>query len=318
MGVKYKAVLVTGGAGFIGSHVVEELLKRGQKAVVLDDLSTGKLDNLPVDSADVEFVHGSINDSDIVDELIKRCDSIIHLAAVASVQKSIVDPLGTHKVNCDGTITLLDSAKRNGVDRFVMASTAAVYGSGAVIPVSESDTPDPLTPYAIDKLTSERYLNFYNSSLGMKTTAFRLFNVYGPRQDPGSPYSGVISIFIKNALEGGNLTVYGDGSQTRDFVYVKDVARLFVESLGIETLIGQTVNVATGQSVSLNDLVLNMEKVIGNKLEVINEDFRTGDIVHSSANVNRLDKLYGAIPDITLESGLKSLVDYERKKRKSK
>jgi len=299
--------LITGGAGFIGSHLAEHLLGSGHSVRVLDNLSTGKRENLPT-SHFVEFIHGDIRDRDAVNAAVAGMDGIVHLAAVASVQASVDDPVGTHGSNFDGTLNLLEAARQHGVRRFLYASSAAIYGDNEDLPIAEDARPRPLTPYAADKLAGEHYLSFYHSKFGLDTTSFRFFNIFGPRQDPSSPYSGVISIFTDRLQRGEPVTIFGDGRQTRDFVYVGDLARLLMKSLSLRTLAGQVLNVGRGQQSSLLDLISALEKLSGKKLEYRCEPARHGDIRHSCANVQRLQSLM--VPETDLITGLGELLRY--------
>lgn len=225
-------ILVTGGAGFIGSHLVEALLGKGYKIRVLDNLSTGKVANLPVAHPDLELMIGDVADSAVVEQAMADCSAVVHLAAVASVQASVDDPVATHQANFVGTLNVCQSMLKAGVTRVVFASSAATYGNNGEGTAIAEDTPkSPLTPYASDKLASEYYLDFYRREHGLEPVIFRFFNIFGPRQDPSSPYSGVISIFTERALAGKPITVFGDGEQTRDFVYVQDLVSILVQAV---------------------------------------------------------------------------------------
>jgi len=307
--------LVTGGAGFIGSHLVEELLKEGRKVVVIDDLSTGRRENLP-ESENLTFIEGSITDWETLKNLFKEYPfkTVFHLAAVASVQRSVEEPVYCHQVNFDGTLFLLEEAKRAGVERFVFASSAAVYGDLPELPKREEMAVKPLTPYAVDKYASERYAVNAASLYGLKATALRFFNVYGERQDPSSPYSGVISIFIdriKRFKNGESVTidVFGDGRQTRDFVYVKDVvsALLLVEER--EESSGEVYNVGTGRETSLLELLETLKEIAGELPPVKFLPPRPGDIKRSVADVTKLKGL-GYEPKFTLKEGLEKLWEW--------
>jgi len=300
-------VLVTGGAGFIGSHLVERLLSGGVVCRVLDNLSTGKRRNLP-SGGEMEFIHGDIRDREAVTAAVRGVDAVVHLAAVASVQASVDDPAGTHATNFDGTLNLLEAARRAGVGRFLHASSAAVYGDHASLPVTEEATPRPLTPYAADKLACEHYLDFYHRKFGLQTTAFRFFNIYGPRQDPSSPYSGVISIFVDRLRTGRRVTLFGDGHQTRDFVYVGDLAALLARALTEISVIGQVMNVGRGVECSLLDLLAALERIAGRPIARRHEPARVGDIRRSCAGVERLRRLVGGVPATSLEEGLRHLL----------
>ncbi|MDH3310586.1 MAG: NAD-dependent epimerase/dehydratase family protein [Gammaproteobacteria bacterium] len=302
-------VFVSGGAGFIGSHLTERLLKRGHSVFVFDNLSTGKYENLPVTHGDLQFIQGDIRNAALVNELMQGMDAVVHLAAVASVQASIDDPVTTHQTNFDGTINLLEAARKNVVKRFLYACSAAVYGDTAEIPVSEDTIPNPLSPYAADKLAGEESLLDYFNRLGLASTSFRFFNIYGPRQDPSSPYSGVISIFVDRLMSHKPVTVFGDGKQTRDFVYVSDLVDLLVEALEESSGTGGIFNVGTGKRHSLLELLDNLEKLSGQKIERHHEPARSGDILDSCADISRLKQTFKSIPSTSFEQGLKKLLE---------
>lgn len=303
-----RKVFVTGGAGFIGSHVVDELLGRGYFVVVLDDLSTGKLANLPQTHPSLRLIRGSVLDSAAVDDAMRGCDVVIHLAAIASVQASVDDPEATHRVNFDGTLMLLEAARKANVKRFLFASSAAVYGNAAIGPIAEDVPLAPQTPYAIDKLASEHYIAYYQRSFGMAYTTFRFFNVYGPRQCPLSPYSGVISIFAASATTGRSLTIYGDGLQTRDFVYVHDVCRVLVDAIDNDKTYGRTINLGTGQSTSLLDVIDNLGTILGRQIPFECQKARPGDIKESLSNVELLNALFGWLPSTCFLDGLRATI----------
>lgn len=300
-------ILVTGGAGFIGSHLVERLLGAGHLVRVLDNLSTGKRENLPQHSA-LEFQVGDIRDDNAVRTAVRGVSAVVHLAAVASVQASIDDPVGTHGANLIGTLNLLEAGRQAGVKRFLYASSAAVYGDTTTLPVAETTAPRPLSPYAADKLAGEHYLQFYAAKHGLKTTAFRFFNIYGPRQDPSSPYSGVISVFVNRARAGLPVTVFGDGRQTRDFVYVGDLVEVLLTALTNEKMAGQTMNVGRGLECALLDLLVGLENAMGKPIERKHAAPRIGDIAKSCADTTRLKTLLGWIPQTDLATGLSQLV----------
>lgn len=304
-------VLVTGGAGFIGSHVCEKLASRGAHMRVLDNLSTGKRGNLQTVGS-VELIEGDIRDRSAVDACVAGVDAVIHLAAVASVQASVDDPIGTHQTNFDGTLNLLEAARLHGVTKFLYASSAAVYGDTTALPVHEEEALQPLSPYAADKLAGEHYLRHYVRKHGLAATAFRFFNIYGPRQDPGSPYSGVISIFVDRLRQGRPVTIFGDGRQTRDFVYVGDLAALLVNALDRDDLSGEVFNVGTGRECALLTLLDALEDAAGRRLERQHAPARVGDILRSCADVGRLRSAFGAVPATTIGTGLEQLLAYGR------
>jgi len=230
--------LITGGAGFIGSHLVEALIERGERVRVLDDFSTGRRENLAAVADHIELLEGDVADPEIAERAVAGCDYVLHLAAIASVQASLKAPRHTHRVNVDGTLNVLDAAQRAGVRRVVFASSAAVYGDHTALPLREELPPRPLSPYAASKAVGEAYCCAFHASYSLPTVALRFFNVYGPRQDPASPYSGVISIFAARMARGECPVIYGDGKQTRDFVYVADVVRAMLLAYERETAIG--------------------------------------------------------------------------------
>lgn len=301
-------VLITGGAGFIGSHVAERLIAQGHQVQVLDNLSTGKIENLPTSEL-LRFQEGDIRDQGLVAKCCEQADAVIHLAAVASVQASVDDPAGTHQSNFDGTLNLLEACRNSSVKRFLYACSAAIYGDTEVLPVTEETALNPLTPYAVDKLSGEYYLGYYSRQYGLNTSSFRFFNIYGPRQDPSSPYSGVISIMADRLLSEREMTIFGDGEQTRDFVYVGDLADLLIESLARTDMSGSVMNVGTGKQTSLLDLKSALESVSGKKLEVSFDKPRAGDIKFSCAAVTRLEACFGKAPTTTIEDGLKKLLE---------
>lgn len=299
-------VLITGGAGFIGSHLAQRLEGEGHRVRALDNLSTGKRENLA--GTRVELVEGDIRDADTVDRCVRGVEAVVHLAAVASVQASIDDPLGTHATNFDGTLHLLDAAQRRGVKRFLYASSAAVYGDTERLPVDEDVALNPLSPYAADKLAGEYYLRHYVRRYGLDATAFRFFNIYGPRQDPSSPYSGVISIFVDRLARGERLTLFGDGHQTRDFVYVGDLVAILAAALARRDLAGAVMNVGTGTEQSLLDLIAALETLAQRSIEREHRPARAGDILRSRANVERLRRYFGTVPATPLAEGLRDLI----------
>lgn len=304
--LRKRRILVSGGAGFIGSHLVEHLLREGADVTVLDDLSTGRRDNLP-DHERLEFVRGDIADAGLVASCMPGHDAVVHLAAVASVQRSIQDPVGTHQVNSVGTLVLLEAARVAGVEQFVYASSAAVYGNSRHLPIQESFPARPLTPYAIDKFSGEQFLAHYHRQRYLQGVALRFFNVFGPRQDPTSPYSGVISIFADRMRSGRNVTIFGDGTQTRDFIYVGDVVQVLAASLawrGEEEM--PVLNVGRGQQTSLLELLQVMEQVIGHSVECDIEPPRPGDIFRSQADIRRLRARIGTMPATPLEVALQA------------
>ena len=282
-------ILVTGGAGFIGSHLVDALLARGHGVRVLDNLSTGKRGNLPLSNPVLELVEGDVADAPTLNAALHGCTAVAHLAAVASVQASVDDPVATHQSNFIGTLNLCEAMREQGVRRVVFASSAAVYGQNGEGTAIDEDTPKaPLTPYAADKLASEYYLDFYRRQHGLQPAIFRFFNIFGPRQDPSSPYSGVISIFTERAQAGLPISVFGDGEQTRDFVYVADLVALLVQALETPQVEAGAVNVGLNRATSLNQLLATLGELLDGLPPVSHAAARPGDIRHSRADNRRL------------------------------
>ncbi|MCJ8168443.1 NAD-dependent epimerase/dehydratase family protein [Atopomonas sediminilitoris] len=302
-------ILVTGGAGFIGSHLVDLLLSQGFAVTVLDNLSFGHQHNLPLDNPKLRFIQGDVADATVVAEAVQGCQAIAHLAAVASVQASVDDPLGTHQANLVGTVVVAEAAKQAGIKRIVFASSAAVYGNNGEGVAIDEDTPKaPLTPYAADKLASEHYLDFYRREHGLTPAIFRFFNIYGPRQDPSSPYSGVISIFTERTLKQQPITVFGDGEQTRDFVFVADLVALLAQALHAEQVPVAAVNVGLQRSTSLNQLLGYLREITASQPSVTYAAGRPGDIRHSLANNQRLRQCYAFAEPVPMLDGLRALV----------
>ncbi|MGM3389260.1 NAD-dependent epimerase/dehydratase family protein [Stutzerimonas stutzeri] len=304
-------VLVTGGAGFIGSNLVDLLLAQGHSVRVLDNLSTGKQANLPSDPR-VEFIKGDVADVQLVRRAVQGCQAVVHLAAVASVQASVEDPVGTHQSNLVGTLNICEAMREAGIRRVVFASSAAVYGNNGDGEAIDEETPKaPLTPYAADKLASEHYLDFYRRQHGLEPVVFRFFNIYGPRQDPSSPYSGVISIFTERALKRQPITVFGDGEQTRDFLYVGDLVELLGQALKQEGIDVGAINVGLNRATSLNQLLAAIGDVVGELPPVSYQAARSGDIRHSRADNARLLQRYRLPNPVTgMREGLARLLEH--------
>ncbi len=312
-------ILVTGGAGFIGSHSVDRLLEQGYRVIVLDDFSTGKRANLArwIDDPRLEIVVADIADGLFAPlaEVTRRrgpIDRILHLAAQVAVDRSIRNPLEDIRNNYVGTVQVLEYARCCGVAKVVFASSAAVYGDAADLPVQETSVGKPLSPYGIDKLGSEHFLYYYSAVRGVPTTALRFFNVYGPRQDPHSAYSGVISIFIKQALANATLTIFGDGRQTRDFVYVGDVARAAVEACCSDAADGAVINIGTGSATTIAALAGLIVALCGSSAVIRHLPARPGDILHSLAAVERAEALLHFRAGVSLADGLRVTLDWLR------
>jgi UDP-glucose 4-epimerase len=302
-------ILITGGAGFIGSHLADALLAEGYSVRVLDDLSTGKRSNLPLAHARLELIIGDVADAGCVEQAVQGCQAVVHLAAVASVQASVDDPVRTHQSNFIGTLNVCEAMRRASVKRVLFASSAAVYGNnGEGQPIDEDTAKAPLTPYAADKLSSEYYLDFYRREHGLEPVVFRFFNIFGPRQDPSSPYSGVISIFSERASLGLPISVFGDGEQTRDFFYVQDLVKVLVQGLLAPVAQPGPVNVGLNQATSLNQLLAALQSVLGHLPPVRHEAARAGDIRHSRANNAQLLARYTLAEPTPLTVGLARLL----------
>ncbi len=304
-------VLVTGGAGFIGSHLVDELLDRDNKVTVIDNLSTGKLDNISQheDNEDFTFRKEDITKRSEVEEVLKEIDGVIHTAAITSVPRSVEEPDLTERVNVEGTKILLENSIKNDVKRFVFSSSCAVYGRNEDLPISEDSEPNPISPYGESKLEAERLCRKF-AEKGLETVSLRYFNVYGPRQGFG-PYAGVILKFLEKIEEGDPPVIYGDGEQTRDFVYVKDVVRGTLLGLEEDDVSGEVFNIATGNEVSINELCEKILKITGSDdLEPIYEDPKPGDIRRSKADLNKSREMLGYEPTVPLEDGLLNLTEH--------
>ena len=302
-------ILITGGAGFIGSHLADALLSDGHAVRILDDLSTGKRSNLPLDNPRIELLQGDVADADLVRRAAQGCKAVVHLAAVASVQASVEDPVRTHQSNFIGTLNVCEAMREAGIKRVVFASSAAVYGNnGEGESITEDTTKAPLTPYASDKLASEQYLDFYRRQHGLEPVVFRFFNIFGPRQDPSSPYSGVISIFAERIEKGLPITVFGDGEQTRDFFYVGDLVKLLVQALTQPQPAEGAINIGLNQATSLNQLLSELSAVVGMTPDVSYETPRSGDIRHSRANNQRLLARFTLDSPTPLREGLARLL----------
>jgi UDP-glucose 4-epimerase len=300
-------VLVTGGAGFIGSNLVEACVHSGDEVRVLDDLSTGHRENLACVVGDVDWLEGSAADPDACRRAVAGCEIVYHLAALPSVPLSIEDPLRTHAANVVGTLCLLRAARDAGVRRVVYAASCAIYGRGGSEPRHEELPPDPLSPYAVQKYAGELYCRQFAALYGLQTVALRYFNVFGPRQDPASPYAAVIPIFIRALLRGEPPTIYGDGLQTRDFVYVKDVVEANrAAARGGRESSGQVFNVGRGEQHSLLEMVERIAKALDReRIAPLFLPERAGDVRTSQADIRKIQRLLGWTPRFSLEDGLR-------------
>ena len=308
-----KKAIVTGGAGFIGSHIAEELIVKDYQVTILDNLTTGSLTNIEpiLRSKNVDFIQGSITNLATLRAAFSGADYVFHQAAIPSVPRSIKDPKTTHNVNATGTLNVLLAAKDNKVKKVVYASSSSVYGDTPSLPKVEDMTPNPISPYAISKLTAEYYCQVFQKVYGLETVSLRYFNVYGPRQDPSSQYAAVIPLFIKLSLEGKSPVIFGDGEQSRDFTFVKDVAEANI--LAAESEASGIYNIGNYQSVTINDLVQLIIKMIGNQaVKPIYKGTRPGDILHSLADNTRA-KSFGFRTRYSLEEGLAEVIKYLKK-----
>lgn len=305
----YSRVLVTGGAGFIGSHTVDRLLAEGLEVVILDDLRSGRLENINqhVKKRGFCFVRGDVRDSRLVRDLVKDVDSIVHLAALISVPESIEDPLLTNDVNVNGTLNLLKASMDFNVKRFVYASSCAVYGNAKVLPTKEDSPLEPLSPYGVSKLAAEKYVGVFYEVYGLETVCLRYFNVYGPRQ-AYNDYSGVITKFIDRLTKDLPLVVFGDGEQTRDFVYVRDVVEANILALKKEDAAGETFNIGTGVATKINQLASALLEITKKThLKLKHSKPREGDINHSFADISKARKKLHYDPKVSLKEGLEEL-----------
>ena len=295
--------LVTGGAGFIGSHVVEELVSRGEHVRVVDSLVTGRRDNL-AHVPGVDLTVGDLADPAVADRATTGVDYVVHLAAIPSVPRSVAEPIATNHANVTGTLSLFVAAQHHAVRRVVFASSSSVYGNAATLPKQEDMPPAPLSPYALQKLIGEQYGKLFYELYGLEFVAVRYFNVFGPRQDPSSPYSGVISLFARCLAERRQPTIYGDGEQTRDFTYVRNVVDGTIRACTAPRVAGLVINVSCGGRISLNALYQMMREQTGSDLEPRFTDPRVGDVRDSHADITRARELLGYAPLVSLEEGL--------------
>ncbi len=303
--------LVTGGAGFIGSHLTEELVRRGHRVRVVDSLITGRRRNLD-HIAHVEFVEGDLAEMSVAERAVRGVDYVLHQAAIPSVPRSVSDPITSNRANIDATLNILVAARDARVRRLVYAGSSSAYGDTPTLPKREDMATGPLSPYALQKLVGEQYCQMFTRLYGFETVTIRYFNVFGPRQDPGSPYSGVISLFSTALLEGRQPTIYGDGEQTRDFTYVANVVDGVLRACEAKDAAGEVINVATGGRISLNELLRVMNRIVGTRIEPIYAAPRAGDVRDSQADIGKAARLLGYRPTVSLEEGLRHTLDWCR------
>ncbi len=303
-------VLVTGGAGFIGSHLVTRLVEMGRRVRVLDDFSSGKLDNLAHLEGRFECIRGDVRDSPTCERACAGVEFVLHEAAIGSVPKSIDDPRPSHDVNINGTYNILLAALQAGVRRVIYAGSSSVYGDAEVSPKHEELPTNPLSPYALQKLTGECYATVFSRCFGLETITLRYFNVFGARQDPNSQYAAAIPAFVTSILRGDPPVVYGDGEQTRDFTYVDNVVDGNLKAMAVARTCGEAVNLACGGSVSINKVIQTINEALGTSVDARHEPPRAGDVRHSCADIDRARALLGFEPVVSFDEGLTRAIEY--------
>jgi nucleoside-diphosphate-sugar epimerase len=311
--------LITGVAGFIGSSLARAVLARGDKVRGIDNLSTGKRDNVADVSGQIDFREADLLDLDAVHDACRGVDYVFHEAAIPSVPKSVLDPLGSNRANVDATVHLLIAARDAKVKRVVYAASSSAYGDTPTLPKHEGMPPKPISPYAVAKLASEYYMKSFYRCYGLETVCLRYFNIFGPRQDPTSPYSGVLAKFITQMLQGEQPTVFGDGTQSRDFTYIDNVveANLLAARAPASQAAGEVFNVATGTRVDLNETFQLLKKIIGYKGELKYAPERAGDVKHSLADLSLTEKHLGYKPKVSFEEGLRRTVEWYKGQQKA-
>ncbi len=301
--------LVTGGAGFIGSHIVRRLVRDGVQVRVVDNLATGDPSRLRDVQSSIELIKADLNDHKVADRVTGEIDYVLHQAAIPSVQRSVKDPVETNRANVTATLNLLESSRKAGVRRFVYAASSSIYGDTEVLPKTEQMPPNPLSPYALQKLVGEYYCRLYCQIFGLETVSLRYFNVFGPAQDPHSEYSAVIPKFIGRLLKNQPIVVFGDGEQSRDFTYVDNVVQANLAALEAGGASGKVFNIGCGARTSLNALIKMLETITGRTAEVRHEPARPGDVRHSLADISYAREILGYRPLVDLEAGLRLTVD---------
>jgi nucleoside-diphosphate-sugar epimerase len=310
-------ILVTGGAGFIGSNLVEALLRQGHQVRVLDNFSTGKRENLVFEKDDpsLEIIDGDIRDLGTCQKATMGIHYVFHQAALASVQRSLEDPLTTQAVNANGSLNILLAARDAGVKRVMYASSSSIYGDTPTLPKMEEMPPNPLSPYALQKYIGEQYCRLFSQLYGLETVSLRYFNIFGPKQDPSSVYSAVIPKFINALLHNDSPIIFGDGEQSRDFTYIDNVVHANLLAMSAERLQGEVMNIACGKRISLNQLLAILKEILGSKNSPVYKESRKGDVRHSLADISRGKRLINYDPPVDIESGLQKTVDYFRKQK---
>lgn len=314
--MKNKNVLVTGGAGFIGSNLADELIRQGSRVRIIDNLSTGFRENLDEISGDFEFIEGDLNDSDLLAKALQDIEIVFHQAALPSVPRSVADPVETHNACVNATFNLLVKSKDAGVRRVIYAASSSAYGDQPTLPKVETMRPEPLSPYAAAKLMGEHYCSVFTRVYGLETIALRYFNVFGPRQNPASHYSGVISRFIDALMKGGRPVIYGDGEQSRDFTYISNVVNANIMAAQTNEGLGQVMNAANGERISLNELLSVLKEITGRSDAVADfQPERKGDVKHSQADNALAVKCIGYEKIVGLEEGLSRTIDWWKSSR---
>jgi nucleoside-diphosphate-sugar epimerase len=309
-------VLITGGAGFIGSHIASGLVKAGARVRIIDDLSTGYRENLEEIGGDVDFVLGSLADESALRKAIEDVELVFHEAAIPSVPRSVENPRQTHRASVDSTFSLLMAARDSGVKRVIYAASSSAYGDQPILPKTETMLPEPLSPYAVAKLVGEYYCQVFTRVYGLETVSLRYFNVFGPRQDPSSQYSGVISRFISALLSDQRPVIYGDGEQSRDFTYIDNVVAANLKAVDTTKGIGQVINIANGERVTLNQLLDQLKRLTGmDNAKADYQDPRKGDVRDSLADISRAREMLDFAPHVDLQTGLKLTMDWWKNSR---
>ncbi len=316
--VRMSNVLVTGGAGFIGSNLTENLLKRGHFVRVLDDFSTGKRENLVFNEAypSLEIIEGDIRDLSTCQKAVQGTEYVFHQGALPSVQRSVEDPETSNAVNAGGTLNILLAAREKGVKRVIYASSSSIYGDTPTLPKHEEMPSHPLSPYALQKYIGEQYCRLFYQLYGLETISLRYFNIFGPKQDPNSLYSAVIPKFIDALLQGRPPIIFGDGEQSRDFTYIENVVQANLLAMSAEHLHGEAINIACGERISLNQLLNVLKEILGSKLSPIYQEPRKGDVRHSLADIRKGKEIIHYEPKVGIENGLKKTVEFFQRQKK--
>jgi nucleoside-diphosphate-sugar epimerase len=309
-----KTYLVTGGAGFIGSHIVEELVRRGERVRVLDNFLTGKRENLAPFRSSIELVEADIRDPGACREAVRGVTCVLHQAALPSVPRSIEDPRTSHDINLTGTLNVLVASREAGVGRVVFASSSSVYGDDPRLPKTEGQEGRPLSPYAVHKASGEKYCQVFDSAFGLETVALRYFNIFGPRQDPHSQYAAVVPLFVLSALAGRPPVIHGDGEQSRDFTYVSNVVEANLLAAEAPGASGGVFNIGCGSRTTVKDLALLIRDILGSKVEPVHDPARPGDVKHSHADISRARTRLGYEPRVAFREGLERTVAWYKAK----